>query len=165
MNHLPDNERLLRDVLAEESAGGFRETLLAETLRQARGRRRRRQVQRIGGGLAVVLAATFLLWRRPSPPAGLPVTAPSESPGYQLVRSQPLASGMVVTTQPLAAERLVISTDNVAVVWTVPGSTGVREIGDKELLALAPEPAALVRRGTHEAELIFINATDDEPPQ
>ncbi|HEY9174624.1 MAG TPA: hypothetical protein VI136_20250 [Verrucomicrobiae bacterium] len=43
---------------------------------------------------------------------------------------------------------------------------GYREIGDDALLALAaPRVAALVRRGPHEAELIFVEPEPSAAPE
>lgn len=160
MNHLPDNEQLLKDVLAEESAAGFREALLGETLRQARSRRRRRLAQRLTGVLLVGCMAAWLLPRRPLPVAvgpAFPICA-----GCETISSQPLPAAMIVSTQPIQPESMVASAAMADVLRTITARGGYREIGDDELLALSPEPAALVRRGPHQAELVFISATDDD---
>jgi hypothetical protein len=167
MSHLPDNERLLKDVLAEESADGFRDALLSETLRHARGRRRGRQARRIGGALVVLIVATMLIWRNfPRSQTQQPQQAVSPpSLNYQLIQTQATPAAMLVETRQLPGGLVVSSLETPNVIHTTATSGGFREIGDGELLALAPRPAALVRRSPHDAELILPKSTDDEPPQ
>jgi hypothetical protein len=163
MSHLPDNERLLKEVLAEDSGDGFREALLADTLRRARARRTQRKAQRIGGGGLVVAAIAWLIW--PQQPRPLPPEPASAiSPAYQLVRTQPMPTTMVVASQPFANEQYVQTVAAANVISTTATSGAFRLITDDELLALAPEPAALVRRGPHLAELVFVGAATDEAP-
>ena len=158
MNPAPDNERLLDDVLADATPAGFREALLGETLRLARRRRHWRQTQRAVTVLAVLVLATIAGWRAwvPGP------SKPELSASYQLVRSRPLRAEQILTTQPLAAGRVVATVATMDVIYTASGS--FREIDDDELLALAaPRVAALVRRGPHEAELVFVQPTGQSP--
>ena len=69
---------------------------------------------------------------------------------------------MIVTTQPVRPGQLVASFAGANIVRTTLTSGRYREIGDDELLALAsPRPAALVRHGPHEAELILIDLADE----
>ena len=161
MNPLPDSERLLNDVLAEESSAGFREALLGETLRLARRRRRWRQTRQTGGALALVAVVAALAWQTMPPRTSTPAR-PVQS--YQLVRSRPFSAELIVTTQPLPAGQLAASFAAANLVRTTASSGRYREIGDDELLALAaPRAAALVRHGLHEAELVFIEPVDEEP--
>jgi len=158
MNPASDNERLLHDVLADATPVGFREALLGETLRLARRRRHWRQMQRAVTVLAVLVLATIAGWRAwvPGP------SKPELSASYQLVRSRPLRAEQILTTQPLAAGRVVATVTTADVIFTASG--GFREIGDDELLALAaPRVAALVRRGPHEAELVFVQPAGQSP--
>jgi hypothetical protein len=151
MNHSPDHRHLLAEVLADTSPAGFREALLGETLRLARRRRQWRQARRGAAVIAVLaLALGGVWWKLSWPPKAKPTAS------YLLVRTQPLSPAQIVTTQPLSPGQLVL---------TVSG--GFREIGDDELLSLvAPQVAALVRRGPHEAELIFVKPGDEasNPP-
>lgn len=147
-------------MLADETGAGFRETLLGETLRLAR---RRRQWRRTRQGVAAVAALALLclggswLWQ----PAALHPVFDTACP---VVRTQPLRPAEIVTTRPLASEQLVASVAAAPVVSTVLG--GYREIGDDELLALAaPRVAALVRRGPHEADLIFVEPEPSAAPE
>jgi len=157
MNKRTDHERLLADVLAPEADSGFSSALLSQTLHAARRQRRNRQVRRYGGAVAVLLTATLLVssyLRRAVKPeqSGLP---PQLS--YQLVVSQPLSANQLVGTRPLAQHQMVFSAFTADEVRTAAG--GFREVGDDELMALAsPQVVALVRRGPHEAELVFVSA-------
>ncbi len=153
MNREPENERLLTDVLSEAAPADFREAMLGETLRLARQRRQFRQARQVGGVLAVLAVAAIVIVR--SLPQRLVKPQPSIA-SYQLVQSQPLSAGQIVATRPFAAQQIVASVETASFVHTIPGSGGFREIGDDELLAMAPQPAALVRRGPHEAELVLV---------
>ena len=156
MNRRTDQERLLTDVLREEAAGDFHDALLGETLRLARRRRRVRLARRVGGVFAILaVTATITLWRRPHPPV-LEARPPAQH--YHLTLSQPPPASCLVSSHPLRADQVVVSTLASSVIRTTTGRYQV--LGDDELLALAPVPAALVRRGPHEVELVFVSATD-----
>jgi hypothetical protein len=153
MSRRTDQERLLADVLREETGDGFHETLLGETLRLARRRRQVRLVQRVAGACALLaVTATLALWRRPHAPV---MEARPPAQNYQLTLSQPLPAGCVVSSRPLRADQVVGSMLAASVVHTTTGRYQV--LGDDELLALAPVPAALVRRGPHEVELVLVS--------
>ena len=81
------------------------------------------------------------------------------------LRRLPLTA--LVTTQPLSIEEVVVTVANASFVTTTADRGEFREISDDDLLALAgPRPAALVRRGPHAAELIVLDAADQQeaPP-
>ncbi len=148
MNRKTDNERLLAEVLSHEPAQGFTEALLVETLRAVRRRQQWRRARRIGGGLALVVVLGLALW-----PASIHRVAPKTA--YQLVVSQPLLPGQLVTTSRGATEQ--VSSSALALVTVRTANGGYHEVGDDELLALAaPQIVALVKRGPHEAELIIV---------
>jgi hypothetical protein len=157
MNEPGLNEQLLADVLGEGVTGDFREGMLNETLRQARCHRHFRQVRNAASALAMLAALGLLLWH-----PFLPGRAPSGSPGkpYALVRTQPLPPAAWVETRPFPASSIVASARTDHIVVTAEVGTRVRDLTDDELLALAPQPAALVRFGPHSAELVFVNAVD-----
>ena len=146
MNKRTDNERLLEEVLATEADGGFREASLGNILRLARQRRRRRIVQRVVSVAAVLLVSAIAALRSYHPKQTRPEVAQTDPP---------LANFEWVTSRPLSPEQIVSSVAMPSIVQTVPGN--FREVGDDELIALAsPHVVALVRRGPHEMELIFV---------
>jgi hypothetical protein len=160
MNSRTDQKQLLADVLATEAEPGFSAGVLAATLRQARRRRRIRQVRRIGGALVALLVVALVTghWLRRGPQSEL-ARLPHPT-GYQLVVSQPLTPDQVVSTRALAPDQTVVSAATAHLIQTTPGGFG--EIGDDELMALAaPNVVALVRRSPHDAELVFVPA----PPE
>ena len=165
MNPRTDHEELLADVLAEESQAGFSDVLLGETLRLARRKRQWRQVRHAVVTAALLLLAGFGVWQ--SLPRGkqtIELAQPPVAPlPYQLVVSQPLAEAQLVTTQPLITETPLVTEFETPTLRTYGG--GFREVGDDELLALAaPQTAALIRRGPHEAELVIVPLSE-EPAQ
>jgi len=154
MNRRTDNERLLDEVLADESGAGFGAALLDETLRHVRRRKLWRRTRRIGGALALAVGIGIAVWRG-GPRGTQQEIARSPVAPYQLVISQLLLPGQIVTTFPQATQPVLVSTMTMKVVHTVNG--GYHEVGDDELIALAaPQIVALVRRGPHEAELVFL---------
>ena len=157
MNDPRQNERLLTDVLGEGISADFREGLLHETLRLARHRRQVRQLRRAASALAVLVGLGLLIWHRL--PSNLRPTGFPAKP-YAIVRTQPLPPTAWVATRPFSPANLVASTKTGDIIVTAQASVPVREINDDELLALAPRPAALVRRGPHSAELVFVNPED-----
>ena len=163
MNKRADQERLLTEVLREESGAGFHEALLGETLRLARRRRRIRLAQRVSGALAVVaVIAAIAVGRIPR----VPVLTPTPALNYQLTLSQPLPAASIVSTRALSSDQIVVSAAVASIVKTTTTSGGYDILGDDELLALAPQPAALVRRGPREVELVLVNSSNPNgPPQ
>ena len=160
MSQAGDKERLLADVLADESAAGFREAMLSETLGLVRRRRRARQAWRAVWGLALLAGLGVLVWRALLPSAVAPGTGERS---YAVVRSRPLPAQALVVTQPLASSRILGSVSTAQLVLTATSRGNVHEIDDGELLALlGPKPAALVRRSPHWAELVFVNPEDEE---
>jgi len=160
MNPARNKERLLADVLADGSAGGFQEVLLTETLGLVRRRRHARQAWRAGCALALVAVLGVLLWRIPEPRAVAPGKA---GRAYTVVLSEPLAAAAILSTQPFAADSVIKSSRNVEVVQTASNGLKPYDISDTELLALlGSKPVALVRRAPHIAELVFVNQEDEE---
>ena len=154
-----DNERLLDYVLAGDDAG-FRDALFVETLSLVRRRRRFRQLRRAAPGLALIVGLAMLWWR------GLPLRVASPEAArarYAIVHTRPLPATVLVSTQPLAANLFVVSASNAPIIQTAASGGLFREIDDSELLSLVgSKPAALVRYGQHSAELLFVNATDEQ---
>jgi hypothetical protein len=156
----PAEQALLTDVLSAPETPPFREALLAETLGLVRRRRRARQAWRAVRAVALVAGLGLLMWRSPS---SRPVGPAKVSRPYTLVLSQSLAPAALVSTQPFAPSRIVISSRSVEVVQTASSRPKLHEMSDGELLALTrPKPAALVWLGPHSAELVFANPEDRE---
>jgi len=163
MNRRTDNERLLDEVLADESGAGFDAALLDETLRHVRRRKQWRRARSIGA-LALVVGIGIAVWHRPTPRVTWPEIASLPDAHYQLVVSQPLLPSQVVTTSPGTAQPVLVSAVPLELIHTSAG--GYHEVGDDELIALAaPQIVALVRRGPHEAELVFLPPPAEAAPQ
>jgi len=157
MNKRTDNEQLLEDVLAGESGEGARAASLKNILLLARQRRRVCAVRRVVVVAALLIASTIGVMRHFVPKTVQPEIAKTNPPAASLawVTSQPLSPAELVTSQPLLPGQIVSSLHASHIVYTVPEI--IREVGDDELLALAaPQVVALVRRGPHEAELVFV---------
>jgi hypothetical protein len=161
MSRRTDNERLLADVLAPEPNSEFGANVLAETLQGVRRQRRVRQVRRYGAALALLVAVSLAsshLLRSGAKPKLAQLPKPTS---YQLVVTQPLAPGQITGTQLLSPNQQIVSTAGVALIQTTAGGFG--EIGDDELISLAaPNVVALVRRGPHEAELVFVSSPPED---
>lgn len=151
----PESRRLLDDLLADDAT--LRERLLADTLQEVRGRRRRRQSARgvvalfVIGGLAV-----WGPWRKTQPD---PLAHRRTAEALETVRSV-----------PLAADRLVVSrAGSVNVVQTGAGPLTVRTtttpvplVDDAELFQLlAGRPAMIVRPLDGPARLILPGEGED----
>ena len=159
MNEPGHNERMLADVLGEGVSADFRQGLLDETLRLARRRRRVRQVRGVAVALAVLAVLGLLVWH-PSPTSRSPLTFPAKP--YALVRTQPLPTAAWVETKPLPPSSILASSPAENIILTAQAGSAVRQLSDDELLALAPQPAALVRLGPHAAELVFVNGKEGQ---
>ena len=153
MNRPTDNERLFADALTDAGPADFRASLLGETLRLARRRRRVRQVRRVG--IITALAAALAMWFWPRTIVRQPKTEPAIA-SYRLIETQPLSASEIVTTQPFTSS-IIASTPAPGVFTTADVGDGLRLLNDDELLSLAPAPAVLVRLGPHSAELILAN--------
>ncbi|HTY88249.1 MAG TPA: hypothetical protein VMB80_12350 [Candidatus Acidoferrum sp.] len=151
-----DHERLLAEVLSDDA--GFREALLAETVRLARRRRRFRRGRLATVALAALLCLAAFIWHSLPPRA---VTREMGVDRCAIVRTQPLPSSALVSTQPQPSKRLIASIATAKVIETTADSGRFQEIGDDALLALAaPKPAVLVRLGPGREELVFANSDD-----
>ena len=159
MNRRPEKERLLADILAEQSEAEFREALLSQALRRVRRRRRFVQARRSAAGIALLVCLALLGWRF-LPSSRAPVSV-SSIRHYTLVQTIPLSPEEVVTSRPVSATVLVSSSPAATVVITSANRPEVPEITDTQLLELvAPSVAALIRPAGQNAELIFANPAD-----
>jgi hypothetical protein len=160
MNRPTDHERLFADALADETPGGFRETLLGEMLRLTRTRRRWRQTRR-GTSALVLLALLGMLVRFLLPQS--PPAMPGEMAGCEIILTQPLPADALVTTQPFSPDRFIASAPGANIVQTTVAAGAYQEIGDDQLLTLAaPRPVLLVGCGPRCKQLIFVDPEDEK---
>jgi hypothetical protein len=153
MSEPPNHERLLTEILTEDSAVAGRGALLGQMLHAARRRRRFRQARRAACALVLLAAGLWAFWPHPTPTGKRP-----EGPRpYALVQTHPFSKTALLQTSPLPAANLLRSLPTAVVVTTAVAAQPLQEINDKDLLALAaPNPAVLVRdRLAGSAELVF----------
>lgn len=144
-------KKLLADVLSEAAPPHFRETLLEDTLRLARGRRHTRRLQRVAPLLLLAALALFFF------PKNRVIEPPRISP-VEIVATQPMNPAAIIRTTPLAEVNCVSTTLCAFMVSTKQGSGEFRLIGDEELLAFAaPRSGVLIRIGPDSQTLIFAN--------
>src|SRR5689334_14210230 len=104
-------EKLIADVIGEDSDPAMREALLGQTLRLARSKRRLRKLRRAMPAVAAVAALLLATahFFRPGPLAPTPSRSdvPPFSASESFVRTQPLPLSAVVTTKPLDTAAVV----------------------------------------------------------
>jgi hypothetical protein len=152
-----DNEnKLWEDMLSDVAPAEFRKALLNQTLGRVR---RRKRMRRLGQGVmvgALVMVAGLLLWpgeRRQTVQQPKPVLS-----NVEVVSSQPLDSSMVVQSVPGLVE--LVNSKPAELILVDTRREEIRRISDEELLALVGNrPAALVRKGPNEAELLIVDAS------
>jgi len=159
MHRRIDQEALLQDVLAGESAPDSTGPALDQLLELARRKRRTRRLQQTASAMAVIVAVVSIAFvqanvRGPREPSE-PVYRATSS--YASVTSQALAPDQVISSQPLAMTQWIETTTSVAVVHSA--ANDLQPVNDAELLELArPNIAVLVRRSPQDAELVFVAA-------
>jgi hypothetical protein len=159
MNKFSDGDSLLEDVLTENAPPGFRAALLGEMLLHARRRRYRRRAGRTFVVLSLV--AVFAWWNLPVPtPASKTRTA-----NYEAIHTRQLPPSALITTQPLNADFFVVSVPAASRVNTIANRADYRFIDDEELLAMAPQPAVLIRVGPGSQQLIFVASGEQSAVQ
>jgi hypothetical protein len=152
-----EQDNLLDEVLSEAAPADYGRTLLDGTLRAVRRRRRMRQWKRGVGAAGAFAAIVLAVWH-----ALLPISSvKTVQPALRIVTSQPLPPSMIVETKPDSVAVVSSSPKTFVLVETGSIRDPFKEIDDEQLLALAGgRPAALVRRGPHQAELLFLNPED-----
>ena len=136
--------------MAENASLDFRAALLGETLRHARRRRYRRRAGRACAVLSVL--GVFAWWN-------LPVRAPATNmptANYEAIHTRLLPPSALIATQPLNAEQFIVSVPTASRVSTRTNRGDLQFIDDNELLAMAPQPAVLIRVGPGSQQLIFV---------
>src|SRR5207249_4666602 len=110
----------------------------------------------------LVAAVPLLLWRFSSP-SPWPPEAIVQQPPFGIVTTQPLPREMFVETRPGSVTFIASSPATVAYVETGDAKSLFQEITDEQLFSLlAGRPAALVRSGQKQAELIFLHPEDEQ---
>ena len=163
----PEKDRLLAEVLNDESYAAFRAGLFEDTLAELRRRRAARRRRRWLALAACVPIAVglYALLAPPTPPAN------HLSSTVAVVRTVPLAEHQIVTTATItpqaAAARVKVvlvttAAANIEVVRTA--GQAMQTLTDKQLLDLFKgQPVALVTIRPGERRLILLN--DDEQPR
>ena len=154
----PDPHRLLDEVLEEAAPSEFRSALLEQTLRHVQRRRVARRTLRGLVAFAFLMALPLAIWRTVVIPRNHNGAGPANT---ARVSSQPPAAFMLIESKPGAVSIVTTSAKSVVMVETAAAKDSFKEISDEELLALvAGRPAVLVRHSPQQAELLFVNAED-----
>ena len=154
----PDPHRLLDEVLEETAPADFRSAVLEQTLRHVRRRRVARRTQRGLVAFALLVGLPLVIWRTVLIPQNHNGAGPAK---MAKVSSQPPVAFMLIESKPGAVSIVTSSPGAVVMVETAAAKDSFKEISDDELLALvAGKPAVLVRHSPQQAELLFVNAAD-----
>lgn len=153
-------EQLVDEILADAAPGGFAESVLRQTLRQARRRQRIRQLRQVLLVAVALSALNLWLWRPHTPElvrTAKKVSPTAEPRAFDLVMTQPLQADMIVNTQT-GLVVIVTATwpSTLALISTRSADELFRELDDDQMLALLKDQSvALVRYGPHEAALVM----------
>ena len=148
---------LLDDVLTEGAPADFDRALLEGTLGAVRRRRRARQCRHGLAAAGVFAVIALAVWNAVMPSTSVNLVRPA----LHIVSSQPLPASMVVRTRSGGVVVVASSPRTFELVETGSIKDPFQEITDEQLLALVgSRPAALVRQGPHQAELLFLNPED-----
>jgi hypothetical protein len=153
-------KQLLDDLLDDSVSPEFRGALMNKTLRSARRRKRMRHFTLAASMIALAGGFAFVFQEMREP-----ATSPKKN-GPSILRAtpaSPLNPVQVVNTKPDSVLEIVSSDSAPALtIVQTTESAQPREINDKQLLALlSDKPVALVNRGMHKAELIFLDSKEE----
>jgi len=162
-----EKEKLLNDVLHDESYAAFRAGLFDDTLeelRRHRAARSRRRVLALAACLPIA-AGLYALLAPSTPPASQPIST------VAVVRTVPLAKEQIVTTatmtpQSTTARAKVVYVTTSAADMEVVQTAGqaMQTLTDQQLLDLFKgQPVALVTISPSERRLVLLN--DGEQPE
>ena len=158
MKNQADPNRLLDDILEDTLPASLRAELLQRTLCQVRRQNSVRRLNRAGLAIVFVMGLALTLWRFSLP---LPQQIESRPTTFGVVSSEALDPSMIVETRLGSVNVISSSASTVVLVETGSGRDMFNEVDDQQLLAfLSGSPAALVRQGPHQAELMFLNPED-----
>jgi hypothetical protein len=148
-------KQLLDDLLEDVASREFRASVLDQTLRAARQRKRVRQQNIALIAAACVAIFAFILWKAREP---LIVLNPAQRPVSTIVRSKTLNPPQVVRAKLGGVEMVSSSASTFTPVETRASEPFYTEIDDAQLFALlVGKPVALVHRGPNQGQLIFLN--------
>ena len=163
----PEQDRLLDDVLRNESYVAFRAELHQKSLAEFRRQRwvkTRNQLLAVAACVAAILGLYLLLTPRPA------TTATEAQPVVATIRSKPLSKDQIITTGRLAATlvttmpqdlRLTFQPASIEVVRTGDRLEPVATISDEQLLDFFQgRPIALITRGPGTKTLVFLDSDD-----
>ena len=154
----PDPHRLLDEVLEETAPADFRSAVLKQTLRHVRRRRVARRTQRGLVAFALLVGLPLVIWRTVVVPLNHNAVGPAR---MAKVSTQPPATIMLIESKAGAVSIVTSSVGSVVIIETAAAKDSFKEISDEELLALvAGRPAVLVKHSPQQAELLFVNAED-----
>jgi hypothetical protein len=146
---------LLTAIFADGLPAEFSAGLLAETLREVR--RQKRRVAAARGFMAVALATVMLGAMQNRIPRAAEESVPPSS--HSVVRSRPLAAGMIVTSTFLSVDIAETKWDTVARVESAPADHLFEWLDDVELFAFAGDrPAGWVRLENQTARFVWPGA-------
>ena len=157
MKNNSESEELLHDIVEDAAPAAFRAGLLDKMLHEVQRHKHTRQRNRRLVVVACIVAALGLVARF------LPLRSHprSAAPDPLTVHSQPLEPVIIVATKPGGVDIIKSSPNTVAWVRAPEQGKLFEVVGDGDLLSLlAGHPAALVRRGPGQAELVFVNPAD-----
>jgi hypothetical protein len=153
-----NRRELFRDVLNEGAASEFEEAVLQKTIGAARRARRVRVASRCAVVLALAIGALFQFSpRREIAVVSGPVESKIPAPSHDILKTE--AFGGIIHTEKTATDRLLATrAESVLILKTGAADPGKLEfISDEQLLAFfAGKAVALVHRGPHNAELVFL---------
>ena len=162
----PEQDRLLDDVLRNESYVAFRAELHQKSLAEFRRQRwvkTRSRFLALAACVPVILCLYLFLTPRP-------VTTPKPQAVVATIRSKPLLKDQIITTARLTATlvatipqdlQLTFPADRIEIVRTGLQLESFATISDEQLLDLFPgRPIALVTRGPGTKMLVFLDIND-----
>jgi hypothetical protein len=163
MNPSEDHDDFLAAVMKADIDADFRSAQLNLMLHAVRRRRRIGLWQRrITGGAVWVLTAAFVVWILFS--SGLFLPKESHPSPVRIVHTTPSLFPTTVSSTTRSVRQVTSTPGKFHVVITTAQAPCYREIGDDELTGLlALRSGALIRRGPHEAEVVFPPDKDPSP--
>lgn len=151
-----EDDKLWQDILSEVAPQEFQDALLSQTLARARRQKQMRRFSKAVMVVAVVAGVSFLFWRGDADKRIEPAKIARST--VEEISSKPLAQEMIVRSTSGAVQIVSSQPAGMILVGTEQRRKEFREINDEELMSLTEgRPAALVRTGPHQAELLLVD--------